>query len=131
MIAFDTNVLLRVLLGDDPDQTAIAERHFLEHTRGDGVLVGHIVLAELAWCMAAAYRLSSDKVRERIASLIRTQGVFVPDLEVVLEALRRDQVGTANFADYLIIAAANAEGASPLLTFDRKLAREPDALLAT
>lgn len=131
MIAFDTNVLLRVLLGDDPDQTAIAERHFLEHTRGDGVLVGHVVLAELAWCMGAAYRLSADTVRERIASLIRTQGVFVPDLEVVIEALRRDQLGKANLADYLIIAAAHAEGAPTLLTFDRKLAGEPDAQLAT
>lgn len=130
MIAFDPNVLLRVLLGDDPDQTAIAERHFLEHTRGDGVFVGHVVLAELAWCMSAAYRLSADTVRERIASLIRTQGVFVPDLEVVLEALRRDQIGAASLADYLIITAASAEGASPLLTFDRKLAREPDAALA-
>lgn len=130
MIAFDTNVLVRVLLGDDPLQTRIAERHFLEHTRGAGVPVGHLVLAELARVMESGYRLSREQVRERIASLVRTRGVFVPALEVVVEALRRDAAGSANFSDYLIMLGANAAGATPLLTFDRKLAKEPDAELA-
>lgn len=131
VIAFDTNILARVLLGDEPVQTAVAERHFLEHTRGDGVLVGHVVLAELAWVMGSGYGLSAEQVRERIASLIRTHGVFVPDLETALEALRRDAVGSASFSDYLILVGARAVGATPLLTFDAKLAREPDARLAT
>ncbi|GMV39051.1 MAG: hypothetical protein AMXMBFR64_07670 [Myxococcales bacterium] len=54
MIAFDTNVLVRTLLGDDPAQTPIAERHFLDCTRGRGVLVGHVVQGELAWVMERA-----------------------------------------------------------------------------
>ena len=131
VIAFDTHILVRVLLGDDPVQTPIAERHFLQHARGDGILVGHVVLAELARVMESGYGLSAEQVRERIGSLIRTQGVFVPDLEVVLDALRRDAVGSANLADYLILVGGRAAGASPLLTFDRKLAQEPGAALAT
>jgi len=131
VIAFDTSVLMRVLLGDDPSQTPVAERHFVECTRGDGVLVGHLVLAELAWVMESGYGLSGEQVRERIASLIRTQGVFVPDLEVVLEALKRDASGSANLSDYLILAAARSAGAGKLLTFDKKLAREPEAELAS
>ncbi len=130
MTGFDTNVLVRVLLGDDPNQTIIAERHFLDCTRGGGVLVGHVVLAELAWVMEAGYGLSREVVRERIMSLVRTQGVFVPDLEVVLEALRRDAAGTANLSDYLILEGAHSEGAKSLLTFDKRLAREPDVELA-
>lgn len=130
MIAFDTNVLVRVLLGDDPLQTRIAERHFLEHTSGAGVLVGHVVLAELAWVMESGYGLSAELVRERIASLIRTHGVFVPDLEVVVQALHRAAAGPASLSDYLIMLGANSAGAAPLLTFDRKLAKEPDAELA-
>jgi predicted nucleic-acid-binding protein len=69
-------------------------------------------------------------VRERIKSLVRTQGVFVPDLEVVFEALRRDASGAANLSDYLILAGAHSEGATALLTFDKKLALEPDVELA-
>jgi len=129
--AFDTNILVRVLLGDDPTQTAVAERHFIECTREDGVLVGHVVLAELAWVMVSGYGLSGAQVRERITSLIRTEGVFVPDLEVVLEALRRDASGSANLSDYLILAGARSGGATTLRTFDKKLAREPDVELAT
>lgn len=130
MIAFDTNVLARVLLGDDPTQTRVAERRFLECSKGSGVFVGHVVLAELAWVMESGYGLSVAQVRERIASLVRTQGVFVPDLEVVFEALRRDAAGTANLSDYLILEAARSAGAHRLLTFDKKLAREPDVELA-
>lgn len=130
VIAFDTNVLVRVLLGDDPVQTAVAERHFIEHTRGEGVLVGHVALAELAWVMDAAYGLSPEQIRERLASLVRTRGVFVPELDVVLEALRRDAAGPANLSDYLILLSARSQGAAPLLTFDKRLAREPDAKLA-
>lgn len=131
MIAFDTNVLVRVLLGDDPAQTPVAERHFLDCTRGAGVLVGHVVLAELAWVMESGYGLSGEQVRERIGSLVRTEGVFVPDLEVVLEALRRDASGSANLSDHLILVGARSVGAPTLLTFDKRLAREPDVELAT
>lgn len=130
MIAFDTQLLARVLLGDDPAQTAVAERYFLEWTRGDGVLVGHVVLAELAWVMEG-YGLTSEQVRERITSLIRTRGVFVAELEAVLEALRRNATGSANLSDYLILTGARASGAATLLTFDKKLAREPDVELAS
>ena len=45
MTAFDTNVLVRVLLGDDPSQTAVAEAAFVEHAAG--VYVPQLVLADL------------------------------------------------------------------------------------
>lgn len=130
MIAFDTNILVRVLLGDDPIQTPVAERRFIESTQSDGVVVGHVVLAELAWVMESGYGLSGEQVRERITSLLRTEGVFVPDLEVVLEALRRDSSGAANLADYLVLVGAHSVGATMMLTFDKRLAREPDVELA-
>lgn len=129
MIAFDTNVLVRVLLGDDPAQTKIAEEQFTKAADGEGVYIGHIVLAELVWVMRTGYRLSDAAVRERIRALVRTRGVHVPQLEVVLEALRRDEEGAANLADYLILAGARADGAHRMVTFDRRLAREEDVTL--
>lgn len=47
MAAFDTNVIVRVLVGDDPMQTRKAERAFVSHAGAEGVFVSLVVLAEV------------------------------------------------------------------------------------
>lgn len=51
MQTLDTNVLVRVLVGDDPDQTALAEQAFLDAIACGGVFVPDVVLAEVAWVL--------------------------------------------------------------------------------
>jgi len=123
VIGLDANVVVRLLLGDDPDQTRRAEEAFLEHARGDGVYVTLVVLAEVAWVLQAGYRLPRETVHERLGSFVRTRGVFVEQVDVVLDALDRYRAGDADFADLLILGASRLAGAAPLLTFDRRLAR--------
>jgi predicted nucleic-acid-binding protein len=47
----DTNVVVRLLIGDDPQQTLIAERAFLEAIATGGVSLPDVVLAEVAWVL--------------------------------------------------------------------------------
>ena len=122
-IAFDTNVLVRVLVGDDPEQTKKAERAFLRYSKADGVFVSHVILAEIAWILSAAYNWNRSAIHDRLARLIRTRGVFVEELELVESALECFQRGKADFADYLIVETAGSIGAE-LITFDKRLARE-------
>ncbi len=123
MIAVDTNVLVRVLVGDDPAQTKRAERAFVEHTKGGGVFVSLVVLAEVAWVLRAAYEWDRATIHERLARLVRTRGVLFEDLELVEAALAGYRAGKADLADYLIVGKAHSVGAE-LLTFDKRLARE-------
>lgn len=129
MQAFDTNVLVRVLIGDDPRQTPVAEEAFLRHARGEGVFVSQVVLAELGWVLRSGYGLSRAQVHERLARLVRTRGVFVEAVQVTLDALERYRNGSADLADLLILGRAAQEQATPLLTFDCKLAHEDGAEL--
>lgn len=128
MAAFDTNVIVRILAGDDPVQTRKAEAAFLTHADGDGVYVSLVVLAEVGWVLATAYDWDRATIHGRVAQLIRTRGVDVEELELVEEALASYARGKADLADYLILGRARAAG-GPLLTFDRKLAREKDVTL--
>jgi predicted nucleic-acid-binding protein len=121
--AFDTNVLVRVIVGDDPTQTKKAERAFVHHARSDGVFVSLVVLAEIGWVLAAAYGWEHDAIHERLALLVRTRGVVVEELELVEAALTRFRSGKADLADYLIAGRAASEGAE-LVTFDKRLGRE-------
>jgi predicted nucleic-acid-binding protein len=124
VVAFDTHVLVRVLLGDDPEQTPRAERAFQEHCDGAGVYVSVLVLAEIAWVLSTGYDLDRPTAHERLSSLVRTRGVFVEQVEMVLEALGAFGAGGAELAEQFILRGARLAGAAPLLSFDRKLLTE-------
>lgn len=128
MVAFDTNVFVRILVGDDPAQTKKAERAFVEHTNGEGVALGLVVLCEIAWVLAAAYGWDRATVHKRLQRLVRTRGVTVDELENVEAALDAFASGKADLADYLIAGHARAAG-HELLTFDKRLAKEAFATL--
>ena len=128
MSAFDTNVLVRVLTGDDPEQTLAAERAFTAAARSDGVFVSLVVFAELGWVLRGAYEWSRATIFERISRLTRTRGVVVEDLELVERALAECAVGGADLAGYLILGKARGAAGGTLVTFDRKLLDEPNTV---
>jgi predicted nucleic-acid-binding protein len=128
VVAFDTNVIVRVLVGDDPVQTKKAEKAFIAHVNGGGVFVSLVVLAETSWVLAAAYEWDRATIHGRVRRLVRTRNVVIEELELVERALDEYAAGKAELADYLILGKARS-AADRLLTFDRKLAREDDAAL--
>ena len=129
MAAFDTNVIVRILVGDDPVQTPKAEKAFLTHAAANGVYVSLVVLAEIGWVLATAYGWDRATIHTRVEQLVRTHGVEVEDLELVEDALHAYARGRADLSDYLVLGRARADGGGRLLTFDRKLAREPGVSL--
>ena len=122
MVALDTNVVVRLLVGDDPAQTKKAERVFVEHTKGDGVFVSLVVLAEVGWVLRAGYAWDRTTIHDRLSRLVRTRGVAFEDLELVESALASYQDGACDLADYVIVGKARSMGAE-LLTFDKRLSR--------
>jgi predicted nucleic-acid-binding protein len=68
MIAVDTNVLLRRLLNDDPEQAKKARKLFDE---ADGILITDVVLAETIWTLKGKRYKAS---REDIVAVV--MGVF-------------------------------------------------------
>lgn len=128
VVAFDTNVLVRVLVGDDPAQTKKAERAFSDHAKGDGIFVSLVVLAEIGWVLSVAYQWDRVTILDRLSRLVRTRGVLIEDLELVDAALEGYRAGKAELADYLILGKAQGGGAE-LLTFDKRLGREVGATL--
>ena len=128
MVAFDTNVVVRILVGDDPAQTRKAERAFVEHARGDGVFVSLLVMAEVAWVLSVAYEWDRATIHDRLSRLVRTRGVVLEELELIESALEGYRLDKAELPDYFILGKAQAASAE-LLTFDRRLARASGASL--
>ena len=113
----DTNVVVRLLLGDDPLQTPIAEQAFLSAIDNGGIYLPDVVLAEVAWVLRG-YALDRDIRFQLVERLVRTRGVVVDDIDAVITALEQFRLG-GDLADQLILARATSAGALPVLSFDK------------
>ena len=121
MRTLDTNVVVRLLIGDDPRQTPIAERAFLAAIASGGVYLPDVVLAEVAWVLRG-YVLARQTRYELMERLVRSRGVVVDDIDAVIDALEHFRQG-GDLADQLILARAARAGALPVLSFDQRLSR--------
>lgn len=119
MRAIDTDVLVRLATRDDERQANAAEERI-----APGAWVSHVALAELAWVLVALYGVSRAALAQTIRQLLEHATIVVQDAEVVRAALTQfERSKTISFADCLIREIARKTGHSPLVTFDRNLAK--------
>jgi predicted nucleic-acid-binding protein len=123
MRAVDTNVVVRLIVRDDPRQTSSAE-HFI---RG-GVWLSLLGFAETIWVLGATYGFRSPELISSIEMLLRERDLVVQDAEIVTAALDLfREKPSLGFSDCLMLELARKAGHLPLGTFDRKLARADGA----
>ena len=124
MIGIDTNLLLRLILGDQPKQAAAARNAIAERCSSDAPgFVRHIVLVELAWTLARAYNFTREQIADAIAQILETYQLDVEASNDVMAALHDFRRGPAEFADCLIARTNLSSGCSCTLTFDRRAAK--------
>jgi predicted nucleic-acid-binding protein len=114
----DTNVLLRVLVPDDPAQQSLAKEAL---TRAEAVVIGVHALCELTWVMERSYGIHKPDVAAAIRMLMTTRNVVMnrPTVEAGLRML--DAGG--DFADGVIAFDGLWLGGETFVSFDRKAVR--------
>jgi len=126
MIGLDTNVLVRYLVQDDPDQarraTAVIEG---ASSRGDVLYLAVITLCELVWVLESAYDRPRAEIASALEQIVRTGGFTVEHADLVREAIDVYRSTSADFADALVGRLNEAAGCTKTLTFDRGLKRVP------
>jgi len=113
--ALDTNVVLRLILNDDPDQSKVAAA-VVEQPAS----VGTGVLMETAWVLGSTYRQPRAAIAAALSGLLNVPTIVVADEPGVRWAIERYRDRGADFADMLHIVAAR--GASSFASFDKRLA---------
>ena len=132
MIGLDTNVLVRYIVQDDPEQSAAAVR-FIEG-RCTAQAPGYVsvpVLMELVWVLTSAYDHEKAAVIPVIRQILRTAELAIEDRQIVWAALREFESGAADFADYLIAHRNHARGCTRTYTFDLRATRSSHFALVT
>jgi len=121
MIALDTNVVIRYLMQDEPQQSARASA-FIEQnlsTENPGN-ISLIVLAEIAWVLRSCYGIDREKISRTCRALLETRQLWIERADLVVRALRRYSDNAVDFSDALIVELARDQGCSETVSFDRK-----------
>jgi predicted nucleic-acid-binding protein len=114
-ITADTNVLVRAVTGDDPQQSKAAQATL---KNADVVALAIPALCELVWVLSQGYKIPASQIAETIRGLANSANTVVnrPAVEAGLAML--DAGG--DFADGVIAYEGNWLGADAFVSFDKK-----------
>ncbi len=125
MIGLDTNVLVRYIVQDDPEQaqaaTQLIEGRCTTQSQG---YVSVPVLIELVWVLSGHYNYSKPVVVSVVRQVLRTAEFTVEDHDLINIAVYQFEAGNADFADYVIARRNYAHGCETTYTFDREAGQE-------
>ena len=121
MLAVDTNVIVRLVTNDDPQQSPKAMTLF-ERER---IFISRTVLLETEWVLRFSYRLPREIINDALRKVIGLQQVEVETIQAVVSALDWHERGM-DFADALHLAGSTK--AVAFATFDEKLIKRAQRL---
>lgn len=115
MIAFDTNLLIRLLVDDAPAQADVAEALLAANT----VFIPRTVLLESEWVLRANYHKTRAQISQFFVELLETENTVIENHQAIASALDWYLLG-ADFADALHLPIC---GSAILHTFDQKFCK--------
>jgi predicted nucleic acid-binding protein len=118
----DTNVLVRHLTGDPPEQAARATRLL---SRADVLLLPDLVVAEVVDVLESFFEVPRPRVAELVRAIIAFPAIGVADGSLLLRALEVYEVYRLDFADAYLVAQAETSGVSAVVSFDQAIDRVP------
>jgi len=122
VVAFlDTNVILRYLLNDIPEQAEAVDELLREAEEGKILLrTNALVIAEIVWTCESYYELPKDEIRDKVLMILNTPGLEVEDAELLAEAVVLYVEKNVDFIDAYNACWAREEGIPLAYTFDLK-----------
>lgn len=115
MISVDTNVLVRLLTGDDKIQSKKAFDLF----HNESIFITKTVMLETEWVLRFAYKFSANDIVGAFQKLLGQVNVAVEDNQHIATAIRLLNDGM-DFADALHLSCSRNVA---FATFDKKLAQ--------
>jgi predicted nucleic-acid-binding protein len=123
--SLDTNILLRLLLRDIPEQYELALK--LVESRKVRYFVSDTAINELVFVLERFYQFSRKQIGQVVEGLLSISTVDC-NYELVLSALELYLTNRAlSFGDCYLAASAKTMNAAPLWTFDKALASKAES----
>lgn len=111
MRSFDTNVAVRLIVGDDPGQCERAAQAFRRAIAAGGAFFSATVMVEVAWVLRVAYQQDRAAITAALRRFVGTAGVNIEHTVIVRRAIDAFEAGLADFSDYFIRESSREAGA--------------------
>ena len=123
MIVVDTNLLVRLLTKDDPNQAKRAAKII----ESDVIFIPKTVMLETEWVLRHAYEINKDAIIIGFQKIMGLPNVRVEDQQTVFQAISWYESGL-DFADALHLASSmKADG---FVTFDKKFIKKARKIIS-
>lgn len=120
----DTNILLRFLTNDLPEQADKASMLMQRIQSGrETVELSILAAAEIVWTLERFYKLSKSNVASKMSSILKLKSLRISNKNIFLEALSLYAEKNISFTDAYIAIQMKRAGSSELYTFDKEFDR--------
>jgi predicted nucleic-acid-binding protein len=123
MIGFDTNVILRALLRDDPVQSPIAQKRLSVLSGAQRGYVSAGVLLELYWVLNRHYRMPRAVIGRTFRHLLEVKWLTFEDFGSLVLALQVYEAMNVDFSDAFIAERNRDRRCIVTVTFDGDAAK--------
>jgi len=122
MIFVDTNIFLRLLLGDNLHQHRTAKTLFLEGAAGKKkLLTSLVVFFEIYWVLSSYYQKNKSELSSALNKILDMEFISLKERPMIRKAVQLFFETPLCLEDCYNIIFAQSEGAKKLATFDRQL----------
>ncbi len=121
-VGIDTNVLLRLLVNDNPSQRKAVLKFGEGIGRDHSGYVAVISLVEMDWALRKQYGFTKQQSVDAIRRITRIRGIEVQSFDAVDRALSGVENAAGDFADLLIVHLCLDAGCNHIVSLDKKAA---------
>jgi predicted nucleic acid-binding protein len=115
----DTNVFLRYLTKDDPSKYERCRELFKRVLEGEiAISTSGMVIAELIWTLLSYYKVPKAEVIEKVSVILGTENLFVPDKDVLVDALVLYARRNIDFIDAYNAVLMKYQGLREIYSYD-------------
>jgi len=119
-IIADTNLFLRLLTDDVPDQVDLFIELLNKAAKGEfQFVINPMVIAEIVWTLESYYHLPKSRIQSQILAILNTPGLDVMDSDLVLQAIHWYLEKNVDFIDAFNAAWMQQQGITSVYTFDQ------------
>jgi len=120
----DTNVIVRYIVQDDPEQSAIATQFIDNLCKDDNVIfISGMMLCELVWVLESTYNYPKESIAEVLEKILRTREFHIHQPEILWNAYHDYKKMNIDFSDSYIAHLNAANECEYTVTFDKKATR--------
>ena len=115
----DTNVFLRYLSKDDLSKYERCREMFKKALEGKiSISTSGMVIAELIWTLLSYYKVPKAEVIEKVSIILGTENLFIPDKDVLADALVLYARKNIDFIDAYNTVFVKCHGLREIYSYD-------------